>query len=69
MTHAVAVAGIEEQHLIGFGHGLIATQMTHEHAAIREDEVGERGAFLSAQLAAAPVAARIANGDAARLQQ
>jgi hypothetical protein len=36
MTDLIAFSLVEEQHLIGFSHSIVAAYMAHKHAAIRE---------------------------------
>jgi uncharacterized protein YdhG (YjbR/CyaY superfamily) len=69
MADAVALAGIEEQHLVGFGYGLIGAEMTDIGAAIGKDDLGGGGVFFRALLAAAAGAVDVADGDRGGLEQ
>jgi hypothetical protein len=69
MTDPVALAGIEEQNLIGLGDSLIAPQMAGEDTAIRKHKFGGARAFLGALMAAISSAAHIAHRDAIGMQQ
>ena len=69
MADPITLVGIEEQHLIGLGHRIIAADMPHEDAAIGIDEARLVSAFLVALMAAAAIADDVTNGDGLRLQE
>jgi hypothetical protein len=46
MTDAITFFRVEEQHMIGIRHSLIATHMTDVNTAIRENEMGCRDTFF-----------------------
>ncbi len=51
MADAITLSGIEEQHLIRFGHYVGSPHMPHVDAAIREHEMRTACAFLLASCA------------------
>src|SRR5690349_16369629 len=69
MAHAIAFLPVEEEDLVRLRDGLFASYMPHVHAAIREDEVRARRAFLGAAMAAGPPAIHIVYRQGSRLEQ
>ena len=56
VTDLVALPLIEEQHVVGVGHRLVAAHVAQVHAAIRKHEVRVRGALFSAAMTAGAAA-------------
>ena len=69
MADPIGLAGVEEQHLVRFGDGLVAPHMAHIDAAIGEHELRGARAFLRTLMPAAPAAIDILDADRRRLQQ
>jgi hypothetical protein len=63
MADAVALAGIEEQNLIGLGHGIVTPEMAHIDAAIGIDQLCRRRAFLRPAMPAPAAAHHVADRD------
>src|SRR5271170_3812704 len=60
MTDLVPLAGVEEQDMIGVGHGLIASDVPQVDPAIGKYKVRRRGAFLYAAMTTLTGAANVA---------
>src|SRR5262245_47515233 len=69
VTHPIAIAAVEKQHLIRFGDRLITTEMADEHATIGEYQFRCGGALFSAQVRLATLAAHVADRDGTRLEE
>src|SRR4030095_5811333 len=69
MAHAIPCGGVEKQHLIRFGDGLISSEMADENTAIREHEMGRGGALFVALMRVATLAGHIADLDGVRLEE
>ena len=59
MADAVAFAGVEEQHLIRFGNGLIAPEVPYIDPAIGKDEFGCVRALFGARRGATSLTVHI----------
>ena len=59
MADLVTLPLIEEQHVVGIGHRLVAAHVAQVHAAIRKHEVRVRGAFFSAAMPAGATAIHV----------
>src|SRR3569833_1475728 len=60
MADAVTFAGIEEEHLIGFGHGLVLTDVADVGAAVGKDERSDARVLFSAAVAVSAAAVDVA---------
>ena len=69
MTDPIAFLCVEEEHLIGFGDGISAAQMTHVYAAIRKNQMRELGPLLGASMIAAGRAANVPKNHGLRAQK
>ena len=69
VADAIALRFVEEQHLVRFGDRVVASQMAHVDASVREDQVRGARALFGALVATAAVAGYIANSDDLRVQQ
>jgi hypothetical protein len=69
MTNPIGFGVVEEQHLIGFGHGIVTTQMAHKHAAIWKDQMRHVRAFFYALVPACAAADDILDRDGRRPQE
>ncbi len=69
MAHPITFAGVEKQHLVCLGYGLVVPNMTHVDAAIRKNKFC-RGCPLFRTLVSAPaLAAHVPNRNGRRFQQ
>src|SRR5262249_55946758 len=69
MADAVALASIEEQHLVGFGNRLIMSNMPHVNAAIGKHEMRIGGVLFVAQMSTTALAIDILDRNGLSLQQ
>ncbi len=70
MADPVALSRVEEQHLIGFGHGIVmAARMTDIDAAIGKHEMRPAGAFLGASVPALAAAHDVPDRRGLRIEQ
>jgi hypothetical protein len=69
MADAIALIGIEKQHLVGFGDGLIVPNAANVDTAVRENELRAPGALFRTLVFARPPATRIGDRDSARAEQ
>src|SRR5690349_550479 len=69
MADAIALARVEEQDLVRLGDRVVAAEMAHVDAAIREDHVQRGRELLRALVPAQALAPDVADDDAGRLQQ
>ena len=69
MTDLVALAGVEEQDMIGIGDGLIATDVPQVYPAIREHKVRRRDAFLHAAMTTFAAAMNVPQRHGIRVEQ
>jgi len=69
VTDAVGFCRIEEEHLVGFGNGLVLSNMTYVGAAIGEDERCDPPMLFGAAVAACSPTVDVADGDCRRVEQ
>ena len=69
MADAIALADVEEEDLVGFGYGCVASEVADVGAAIGEDHLRDLGAFFGTGMGMAAAAVHIADGDAPGVQQ
>lgn len=68
VADAVVFARVEEEHLVGFGDGLILTDMADIRSAVGEDERSGASVFFRAAFAAGASTANVANRDAGAIE-
>jgi hypothetical protein len=69
MADPIHFAGVEEQHLTGFGHGQVVADVAHVDAAIRKHQLGFVRALFFAHVPAQTGTIDVANGNGRRRQQ
>jgi hypothetical protein len=69
MTHAVAFARVEKQHLISFGYRLVVAKMPHIDAPIWKYKLCRSRVLFFALPPMAAIAAHVADHDGWRCQQ
>jgi hypothetical protein len=69
MTDLVSLAGVEKKYVVGIGHSLIAADVPHVHAAIREYQLRDRRTFFRAAMTARTAAADVSQRYGIRIQQ
>jgi hypothetical protein len=65
----VAFGGVEEQHLVCLGDGLVMPKMPHIDAAIRKHQLGGGRALFRARMRGAALAAHVPDRNGRRSQQ
>ena len=68
MADSVAFGGVEKQHLVGLGYGLILPQMAHIDAAIRKHQFCSRRELFRTLVPAAAPAVHVSNRNCRRVQ-
>src|SRR5580700_4135934 len=69
MAHPITFVGVEKQHLVCLGYGLVVPNMAHVDTAIRKNKFG-RGCPLFRTLVPAPaLAVDVPNRNGRRFQQ
>jgi len=69
VTDPIAFLFVEEKHLIRFGDGIIAAQMTHVYAAVRKDQMGDLGPLFGASMLAPGRAEDVPKNHGLRAQE
>ena len=69
VVDAIALTAVEEQHLVGVGHRLVASETPDENAPIGKNDVRRRGVLVGGGLPAGAGAPHVANGDRCRFQE
>jgi hypothetical protein len=69
MADPVAFVGVEKQYLVRLSCSLVMPQMPEVYAAVRKDQLCRGGAFFSALLPVAALAAHVRDGYDGSFQQ
>ena len=64
-----AVRGVEKQHLVGLGDGLVIIEAPYVHSPIREPQLRASGALFRALAPARALAVCLPDGDRLRFQE
>ena len=69
VAHTIPFVGVEKEHLVRLGYGLVVPNMTDVDAAVREDKFCRGCPFFGTFVPAPALAAHVADGNGRRLEQ